>query len=63
MGLELALGLGGFASRLGWEARFPTFFGLPRSDPGSDWPGNEAKVGFRSKSMFLACASCAGIYI
>ena len=63
MGLELGLGLGGFVRRLGWEARFPAFLGLPRSDPGSDWPGNEAKVGIRSKSMFLACASCAGIYI
>ena len=41
--LELGLGLGGFVRNSGWEARFPAFKGRRFSDPGSDWPGNEAK--------------------
>ena len=59
MGLELGLGLGGFAMRLGSEARFPTFMGLTCADPASDWPGNEAKLGIRSKSSFLGLPSSA----
>ena len=53
LGLELGLGLGGFVRSLGWEARFPALKGRRFSDPGLDWPGNEAKREIRPKSMVL----------
>ena len=51
--LELGLGLGGLVTNLGWEARFPAFKGRRFSNPGLDWPGNEAKREIRPKSMVL----------
>ena len=52
-GIGVGVGTWWIGEEFGWEARFPAFWGLRFSNPGSDWPGNEAKREIRPKSMVL----------
>ena len=44
MGFDIWLRLGKNAMKRGWEEGFPALLGMKRWDPGSDGPGDRAKV-------------------
>ena len=45
MGFDIWLRLGKNAMKRGWEEGVPALLGMKRWDPGSDRPGDRAKVG------------------
>ena len=44
VGFDVWLRLGKNAMKRGWEEGVPTLLGMKCLDPGSDWPGDRAKI-------------------